>query len=148
MNLNHPARPNDAHVAPLKHDIVILPIGNDAGRGIYDPASSDVFKELRAAGVDVGYLHEGTARVWRVLKGDVPYDFAIGIASSVIGGVVLSAVQAAVAKIIEPAHAVRARLVRERKAADGGIAVQELHYEGPVEGFLEALSHVDDDGAD
>lgn len=64
-------------------DIVVMPVRESDGRGIYSEASLSLVKELRAAGITSAYLHDPDHRLFETQKSAsaVVANFLVGIAS-------------------------------------------------------------------
>ncbi len=53
----------------LPHDVVVLPEAIDDDTAVYRDELITFAKELRAEGVDAGYLHDAEHRTWSGRKG-------------------------------------------------------------------------------
>lgn len=75
------SQPTDA--AGAEHDVVLYPKRVDGDVGIYDRSIIDVFKSLRAAGVDVAYYHAKEDRRWlHEMSAELLIALVIGIAGN------------------------------------------------------------------
>ena len=134
----------------LPHDVVVLPEAVDGDRGIYRDEFITFAKELRAEGVDAGYLHDADQRSWSGRKGEALLIPAIIALSA---NVATGAATIAVSRWLErtfPEATVRLRVVHKRSgggrretdaftASGSGPEVAEL-----LRAFEEARR--DDDG--
>ncbi len=120
----------------------MLPSEETEGVGIYSLNSADLLKELKAAGVDAAFLHEPDQRRWRVLHGEVPVEFIMGVASSLVASGIWDIVKVRFRGLFDRNQELRCRIVTQHKTAGGEIHNSWLEYEGPLEGFLEVLPTV------
>ncbi|MDE0805860.1 MAG: hypothetical protein OSA99_21360 [Acidimicrobiales bacterium] len=134
----------------LPHDVVLLPEGLDGDTGIYRDECITFAKELRADGVDAGYLHDADRRTWSGRKGEALLVPAIIALSA---NVATGAATIAVSRWLErtfPDSSVRLRVIHKR--AGGGQREKDLFTatgSGPevaelFQAFEEARG--DDDG--
>jgi hypothetical protein len=132
--------------ARLDHAVVMLPLQVRGDIGIYSADATDVIKELTADGVDAAYLHDRQHRQWRILKGDVPYDLAIGFAGSLMATATWVALANVLRRLFQPGRQMRARVLKQQQRPDGSVDSTWFAFEGDAETFVGALTTLTEQG--
>lgn len=98
----------------LPHDVVVLPEALNDDTGIYRDEFMTFAKELRAEGLDAGYLHDVAHRTWSGRKGEallVPV--IIALSTNVATGAAMIAVSRWLERTF-PKTSVRLRVIHKR----------------------------------
>jgi hypothetical protein len=119
-------------------DVVFFPERTEGEVGVYSDDLKAIVKQLRAEGVEAGYLHEAEHREWVGRRG-VPLlvPFVIGIASSFIG----TAAWVAFARILKGTFGQQRLSVRYGKLNDdrSGIDGELFQAEGNADDVIKAI---------
>jgi hypothetical protein len=133
--------------AKFAHEVVILPYSEEAGQGIYSPASARIVAGLRAQGIDVACLHDVDHRIIRERLFGVPtVELAIGFGTAVAGAGAWAGIVAAFKLLAQPpteAHkAAQAKLAVQREGPDGTTQTLWFEYTGPMDQLPDALAQL------
>lgn len=98
----------------LPHDVVVLPEAIDDEVGVYRDELISFAKELRAQGVDAGYLHDPEHRTWSGRKGEA---LLVPVIIALSANVATGAAMIALSRWLErtfPKTSVRLRVTHKR----------------------------------
>lgn len=125
----------------VAYDVVIVPERvSDAGMGLYSDDSVEAMKELREAGVNVGYLHSADKRHVISKHGFDP--ITIQIAIGIVSNLGAKAIEVLVGKIAKsrPDAQLTVKMGHYTKANDGAEKLDWFEVSGSPEEVKKALS--------
>jgi hypothetical protein len=121
-------------------DVVILPSEiNHDGLALFEDGIVELFKELRAAGIDVSYSHPKSERSWLARKS------FFAVAGTMLLGVGSSAAWAAICAIFrrQPAGgSATVKIVRTREK-DGEITREWYEFKGPADEIADQMRAIE-----
>lgn len=123
-------------------DITLLPKSeSQAGLFVYDEASIDLVKELRSAGVDVGFAHDSADRTFHTERSaEIAVAFIINIASAAAWEALMVSLE-----LYRARKRLKVTLV-EKTAVDGSTK-RTANFDGSGDRVLEAMKLYLDKGA-